>query len=64
MLFYLLKTYTSAFKNAGIGIAYASVFKSTSIGCIHIFVNTLYSIGGGYKTVGIDRPILALFYYY
>lgn len=43
LLLYPLKSYTSAFENAGIGIAYAgigiayaSTFKSPGIGCIHI----------------------------
>ena len=36
LLLYPLKSYTSAFENAGIGIAYAGAFKSPGIGCIHI----------------------------
>ena len=36
LLLYPLKSYTSAFENAGIGIAYAGAFKSSGIGCIHI----------------------------
>ena len=31
LLIYLLKTYTSAFENVGIGTAYASAFKSVGI---------------------------------
>ena len=36
LLLYPLKSYTSAFENAGIGIAYAGAFKSPGINCIHI----------------------------
>ena len=59
------ETYSGAFKSTRIELTYPGAVKSTRIGLLHSIMRYTYPDtfkSTGYKTVGIDRPIPALFF--
>ena len=59
------ETYPGAFKSTRIELTYPKAVKSTGIGLLHSIMRHTYPgtfKSTGYKTVGIDKPIPALFF--